>query len=338
MRTFEIKPATRDRVPLLIGLFGPSGSGKTFSALRLATGIQRVDGGKIVLVDSEAKRGLHYADRFAFQHLEFRAPFGSLDYLAAIEASAKAGASVVVVDSASHEHEGPGGMLDAHERELDRLVGDGPEWKREAMKFAAWAKPKADRQRLINTMLQIPVSYILCFRAKEKIKLLTKAEKEKSQREMQERGEKGRVDPVVPMGFMPIGDPAWVFEMTLSALLLPGADGVPAWDDLEPGSRQMIKLPAQFRSLFGESKQFSEDLGESMARWASGAPPKPPLDVDGMVARFNACTAESLQSLQDERGAAWGSLGKADKSRLKAAADAAAARITVTTAAAPQEN
>ena len=46
-RTFEDRPATRDKVPLLVGLMGPSGSGKTFSALRLATGIQTVSGGDI---------------------------------------------------------------------------------------------------------------------------------------------------------------------------------------------------------------------------------------------------------------------------------------------------
>ena len=34
-RTFTAKPAIRESVPLLIGLFGCSGSGKTFSALRL---------------------------------------------------------------------------------------------------------------------------------------------------------------------------------------------------------------------------------------------------------------------------------------------------------------
>lgn len=99
MRTFEDKPAARERVPLLIGLMGPSGGGKTYSALRLATGIQRVSGGEIFVVDTEARRALHYADRFRFRHLAFAPPFGSLDYLAAIEHCAKKGAGVVIVDS-----------------------------------------------------------------------------------------------------------------------------------------------------------------------------------------------------------------------------------------------
>ena len=55
-RSFEDKPATRERVPLMIGLMGPSGGGKTYSALRLATGIQRVAGGDIFMIDTERRR------------------------------------------------------------------------------------------------------------------------------------------------------------------------------------------------------------------------------------------------------------------------------------------
>ena len=78
-RTFEDKPAVRTATPLLVGLIGPSGSGKTFSALRMATGIQRVSGGEVFVVDTESRRSLHYADKFKFRHVEFHAPFGPLD-------------------------------------------------------------------------------------------------------------------------------------------------------------------------------------------------------------------------------------------------------------------
>ena len=74
---FEIKPAVRESVGLLIGLVGPSGGGKTFSALRLATGIQRVAGGDVVMVDTENRRGTYYADRFAYHHLDLRAPLSA---------------------------------------------------------------------------------------------------------------------------------------------------------------------------------------------------------------------------------------------------------------------
>src|SRR5580698_6102572 len=107
-RTFDDKPALRQSVPLLIGIMGPSGGGKTYSALRLATGIQEIAGGDIGVIDTEAKRALHYADFFKFQHLEFGAPFGSLDYLAAIRHFVDKGVKTIVVDSMTHEHSGVG--------------------------------------------------------------------------------------------------------------------------------------------------------------------------------------------------------------------------------------
>jgi len=251
-RSFDDKPALRERVPLLVGLVGPSGGGKTYSALRLATGVQRVTGGDIYFIDTEARRALHYADRFRFRHLSFGAPFGSLDYLDAIQHCVSKGAKTIIVDSMSHEHEGPGGMLEAHERECERLMAA---WKksREVVQMTAWAKPKAERRRLINSILQLPCNFIFCFRAKEKLKI--------------KRGE----DPK-QLGFMPIAGEEFVFEMTVNCLLMPGANGVPTWHPDEDGEKRMIKLPAQFRDLLsGTGNALSEDIGEQLAKWAEGA-------------------------------------------------------------------
>ena len=251
-RTFEDREAIREKVPLMIGLMGPSGGGKTYSALRLAGGIQRVTGGDIYMIDTEAKRGLHYADKFKFRHVPFGAPFGSLDYLEAVQYCAGKGAGVIIVDSMSHEHEGPGGLLEKHEAELNRLAGDDYK-RRKSMSMLAWAKPKQERRRLINTLLQLPVNFIFCFRAKEKIKMV-----------------KG--DDPQQMGFMPIAGEEFVFEMTANCLLLPNAGGVPTWDSGELGERLMIKLPEQFKAMFRESVPLSEQLGQSMAQWAAGSP------------------------------------------------------------------
>jgi hypothetical protein len=252
-RTFETKPATRDQVPLLIGITSPSGAGKTFSALRLATGIQSVVGGEIAVLDTETRRALHYADRFKFLHTEFAAPFGPLDYLAGIEHCYKQGARTIICDSSSHEHEGPGGVLEMHESEAQRMA---KEWNCsvEKVKLGAWAKPKQDRRRLINTMLQIPCNFILCFRAKQKLKI-----------------EKGK-DPV-SLGWMPIAGDEWVYEMTMNALLYPNAGGVPTWEPSEPGEQQMIKLPEQFKPMLLEQnrgKPLSEEIGQALAVWAAG--------------------------------------------------------------------
>lgn len=250
-RTFEDKPAVRGQVPLMIGLMGPSGGGKTMSALRLATGMQRVSGGDIFVVDTEARRALHYADRFKFRHVVFGAPFGPLDYLAAIEHCVAKGAKNIIVDSMSHEHEGPGGVLEMHAAEVLRMAGNDA-GKAERVKLMAWSKPKTERRRMINSILQLPCNFIFCFRAKEKLKV--------------ERGKQPE-----SMGFMPLAGEEFVYEMTLNALLLPNAGGIPTWQSEELGERMMIKLPEMFRQrLLQSGEPLSEDTGEHLARWAAG--------------------------------------------------------------------
>lgn len=296
-RTFDDKPATREQTPVLVGLIGPSGGGKTYSALRLATGIQRVTGGDIYGIDTEARRMLAYADKFKFRHLSFGAPFSPLDYLAAIEHCVAKGAKTIVIDSLSHEHEGPGGVLEMHDTEM------GGNFKKQMI---AWSKPKAMRRRLINSLLQIPANFVLCFRAKEKLKIVQGKEPE-------------------PRGFMAIGGEEWIYEMTMSTLLLPNSNGVPAWQSEETGEKLMIKLPDQFRSIFDATKpvQLTEEHGEKMARWAAGATAPTAMSSAHLVAGYERCTdPATFRVLEDARRAAWASYSKADKAIAKSAAEA----------------
>ncbi len=258
-RVFEDVEAVRQKVPLLIGLVGASGSGKTGSALELSHGIQDVVGGEIYYIDTEARRASHYADmplfsdksrKFKFRTINFQAPFSPLDYLAAVEHCVSKGAKTIVIDSLSHEHEGPGGVLEWHEAELDRMAGT--DWaKRDKVNMLAWAKPKAARRRLINTLLQMEIQVIACFRAKEKTKIVT--------------GEKP-----IQMGWQPIAGEEFVFEMMLKCLLYPNSGGIPTWVPNEIGERQMIKLPEQFKSIFAEKKPLSFAIGKQLAEWAQG--------------------------------------------------------------------
>ena len=249
-RTFEDREAARERVPLMIGFVGPSGGGKTYSALRLATGIQRVAGGDIWCIDTEARRACHYADRFKFRHIPFSAPFSPLDYLAAIEHCVRGGAKIIIVDSMSHEHEGPGGVLEWHTAEVERF-SRGDASKEERVNMLAWSAPKAARRRLINTFSQLGCNLIICFRAKEKLKIVP-----------------GK--PPLPLGWMPIGGDEYVYEMTASCLLLPRADGVPTWRSEMPGEWAMMKLPEAFQAIIGAG-QLDEEKGQRMAEWATGS-------------------------------------------------------------------
>jgi energy-coupling factor transporter ATP-binding protein EcfA2 len=304
-RQFVAKHAVREAVPLLIGLFGPSGSGKTYSALRLATGIKTLTGGKIFAIDTEARRMLHYADTFDFEHVQFDAPFGSLDYLAVIRQCVDAGASVVIVDSCSHEHEGPGGLLDTHEKELDRLAGSDYA-KRERVKMLAWQKPKAARRQLINGILQLNANMIFCFRAKESVRPVRI---------------NGKTE-VVPMGFMPIAGDEFVYEQTVNCLLLPASGGVPTWQSEAMGERQMVKLPQQFREIFAEHKPLDEDTGRRLAEWARGEQaPAGEDDLSTKITTYDnelgAAAAKGTAALKQ----AWEAIPRELRQTLKAALD-----------------
>lgn len=253
-RTFEDKPAVREAVPLWVGDYGPSGSGKTYTAGRLATGMQRITGGDIYWIDTESRRSLHYADKFRFRHVPFAAPFGPLDYLAAVEHCYNKGGRIIIIDSMSHEHEGPGGVLEMHEAELDRMT-EGKNVSRDAYNMLAWAKPKAERRRFINTLLQMNANFIFCFRAKEKVKMPKKGQRDRE---------------VKPLGFMPIAGEEYLYEMTINFLLYPNSGGIPAWHPEEMGEKAMIKLPIQFRELFKDQRPIDEAHGEALALWAKG--------------------------------------------------------------------
>ncbi len=295
-RTFEDKPATRERVPMLVGLVGPSGSGKTYSALRLATGMQRATGGEIFFVDTESRRALHYADDFKFRHIAMGAPFSSMDYTEAIQHCVKKGAGVLIIDSMSHEHEGPGGYLETHESELQRLAGDDY-GKRKRMTFSAWIKPSAERRKLISEVLRMGVNAVFCFRAKEKLKLV--------------RGQ----DPV-NLGWQPIAGSEFIYEMTVSCLLYPGAEGVPNWSPAEVGEKIMIKKPEKLAGVFKDGQPISEDTGEALAKWAAGdveeATPNP--DLAKAIIEFKDCVTDAELIAA---GKEWGAHEWTDSEKLK---------------------
>lgn len=251
---FTFRPAIREATPLLIGITGPSGSGKTKSALRLATGIQQIRGGKIAALDTEANRMKHYADEHKFVHCSFEAPFGSDRYAEALVAAAEeAAGGVVIVDSMSHEHEGQGGYLEYHDEEVKRLLTSGGFKNEYAASIPAWSKPVARRRRLINTLLQINCAFVFCFRAKEKLKI-----------------QKGK-DPVA-LGWQAIAGEEFVFEMTVRCLLVPGANGVPDWSQ-EAFALGVPKRAAAHASMFPAGAQLNEETGALLAEWAAGAAP-----------------------------------------------------------------
>jgi hypothetical protein len=244
---------------VLTALYGASGSGKTFSALRLAAGHERVSRKPTYVIDTESDRALHYADDFKFMHVRFDPPFTSERYMEAIEYCIKQGAGQIVVDSGSHEWEGEGGVL---ERQADTALrmAKGNVDRQEAMNMPAWNVVKKPHNALRMRLARSPLHQIWCFRAKEK-NVIGKDPDTKKQT-------------ITNIGFMPVGGTDLIFEFTLSALLLPGARGVPTWSSGMRGEDVVIKVPKQFERITADLKgPLSEDMGEALARWGVGGAP-----------------------------------------------------------------
>lgn len=284
-RKFKHSTAVLSKVPLFVGLVGASGSGKTYSALVLATGMQRITGGKIFVIDTESNRARQYAPTpgakaepskgtFDFEHVSFTPPHGPDDYIAVWQHCIDAGAAVIIVDSMSHEHEGTGGVLEMHEAELVKMAGNDYD-KRKRVQGFAWGPPKRARRRLLNALTSWTGCAILCWRGKEKLDWGTKDPKTGQPREL---------------GWMQIGAQDFVWEMTINAIFTPGCKGTPDWQLSRHGEDKLKKIPKFFEELFAQKAQLTEQHGYSMAQWANGGPrkakpptfaPKSSLEWDG---------------------------------------------------------
>lgn len=255
---FEFRPAVRENVGLLISLAAPSGAGKTYSAMKLAKGICGSE--PFAVIDTEARRSLHYADAFRFDFVDLKPPFSPDAYAAAIAAAEARGYKAIITDSMSHEHAGEGGVLDWQEEELAELVkrakdrGDNRKDYQlmDAYNQLSWQKPKKSHKRMVDKFLQCRSHLIFCMRAEDKIEF--------------KKDSTGKTI-VVPKetlsgykGWIPICDKRFLFEMTASFILLPDRPGVP----------HPIKLQEQHKPFFDLDKPISEESGRKLAEWARG--------------------------------------------------------------------
>lgn len=240
----QFVPAKREAIRLLVGVAGGTGSGKTYSAMRLAAGI--TGGDPFAVIDTEHDRAKMYADDFRFDHSSFEPPFTPARYLEQIQAADAAGYGVVVVDSASHEWAGEGGVLDMADAELERMGG------RDAAKMASWIAPKREHKAFVRELIRLRAHVVLCFRAEPKIEM--------------RKGDGGRWE-IVPKptltgldGWIPISEKNLPFELTCSFLLMPDAPGIP----------RPIKLPNRLSPFVDLSQPLSEETGAAIGAWALG--------------------------------------------------------------------
>lgn len=242
--SFEIKPATRQGVKPLIGFYSESGCGKTYSSLLLARGLVGPSG-KIVMVDTESGRGSLYADVLAggYDVLELREPFSPQRYIEAIQVVERSGAAVGVLDSGSHEWEGLGGVLD--------MAGDR-EQKSGKPGLHNWREPKMEHAKFMLKLLQSPLPWIICLRAKHKTK--------------QGKNQQGRTEIVKDEFTTPIQADDFIFEMTCHGEIM------------QDHSFRLTKCShPSLRQAMPNNEPVAIRHGEALAAWcaAPGSSPKP---------------------------------------------------------------
>ena len=182
-----IRRASRTVSKMRIGLFGGSGSGKTKSALRLAHGLCG-DLAKVVLIDTENGSADLYSDMGLYSVLSLNAPFSPSKYIDAIRECEREGFEVIIIDSVSHEWEGPGGCLEIH----NKLGG----------KFEHWAKVTPMHNSFIHSIVQSPCHIITTGRSKVDYNFEAKKD-----------GGKGKVEKI---GMKAITREGFDYEMTIA--------------------------------------------------------------------------------------------------------------------------
>lgn len=264
----------RDDTSLIIGIAGASGSGKTVTALLIAEGLAG-DDGEVAFIDTEGGRARHYfptsGDKrskaelrkeflFRVKYLDMRPPFSPRAIWESINEAIRIGAKVVVVDSASDEWEGVGGLHDMHIDEMARLAKKPydtlQDWELHKYNFPAWAVPKAEhKQHLMKNLRQVRAHVIFCFRANEVTKPVEVTD---------DRGKKRMT--VQNVGWQPICEKNMLYDLTISFMVTPDAKGVP----LMQGDQFYGKLNPPYSQFFQPGKQVSVETGERLGAWARG--------------------------------------------------------------------
>tara|TARA_R110000744_G_scaffold326330_1_gene432073 strand:+ start:1090 stop:2073 length:984 start_codon:yes stop_codon:yes gene_type:complete len=154
---FEIVEAKRESAPITAAFIGGSGSGKTYSALLFARGLVGPNG-VIVVIDSEGGRANIYADDpeiGGFHRIDMVEPYTSKRFKEAFRAAIGHGADAVIIDTASHEHEG---FLEFAEAEGNRMGNSGMSSRNK------WIKPKGERKRFYSAISSSHAHVILTIR------------------------------------------------------------------------------------------------------------------------------------------------------------------------------
>lgn len=288
----EFRPARRTNAKPLIGLYSESGAGKTYSALLLARGFVGPKG-RIAMVETESGRGEAYADpkeypEFAgtqptnYDVLSLHDSFAPSIYGEAIEKAEKAQYDALIIDSASHEWEGVGGVLSmAAANEAGGSKGQ-----------LIWQKPKIDHQRyfmLRFMQINIPL-VILCMRAKYPM--------------VQTTNDKGKKEWTRSTILEPKQSDDILFEMF-----------VHGWVDAQHKFHRTKSTAKALEPVFLDNEHITAETGAKLAAWARG-------DAgNDHEAALLSDAQEAAEGGIEVLRTFWTRLGKSDRATLKSQAN-----------------
>ena len=270
MSGLAFRTARRSEAKPLVGLYAESGKGKTWSALMLARGFVGPKG-RIGMVETESGRGEVYADTLpgGYEVLPLREDFSPRTFGEAITAAEAAGLDALIIDSASHEWEGVGGVL--HMAAMNQEEGKkGP---------LVWQKPKIDHQRhFLGRLLQTPIKLVIvCMRAKYP---------------MEETVKDGKKEWTRSKTLEPKQSEDILYEMMIHG-----------WIDEEHRFNVTKYTRPDLAQVIKNHEPISIATGEALARWAHGgaaaaptraAPaPRSSTDMDEVIAHIVSAKTES---------------------------------------------
>jgi hypothetical protein len=150
--TLNFLKAEKSSSFLRLALCGGPGAGKTWTSLALASGL----GHHIALLDTERGSARKYAGDFDFDVCELESHHPQ-QYIDAIVTAYNNGYDVLIIDSLSHAWAGKDGALEL----VDRARATGKD-----NQFTAWRHVTPLHNKLVDTMLRVPMHLIVTLRTK----------------------------------------------------------------------------------------------------------------------------------------------------------------------------
>lgn len=252
---------------MLMSISSVSGGGKTFSALLVAAGLAGPNG-RVGFIDTENGRGSMYADSPSivkaypngYDIAQLDPPFAPANYISAITAAEKAGMTVLVIDSTTHEWEGIGGCTDIA---ASNKIGANDNW----------GMAKREHKKFVNHCLSSPMHIIFCIRARDKVKVV----------DVVKQGRK--TIEYVSIGIQPITEKNFVFEMLVSLQL----------EEITHHATP-IKVPEPLAHLCIAGKLLTKEDGEKIRLWNDGGRAVDPNEQ--LLKRANTAAEDGMEAYE----------------------------------------